>query len=210
MRHFMMVGTGLLLTLGAVTARADETAADPIATAHAERLAVGTCGTCHGVRGVSEQPKYPRLAAQNAGYLAAQLRAFRGQQRGDPEAIGYMWGMSAQLEDSTIDALGAYYAAQPAGKPLASGTAASVTLGREIYEKGVEASGVPACSACHGADGHGIADFPRLAGQHAQYVMKQLASFQNNMRNVAVMHGVATGLKGEEMNAVAAFIETQP
>jgi cytochrome c553 len=211
MHYFKILGAGLLLSLGAAAARADDVAAtDPVVAAHAERLAIGTCGTCHGVRGISQQPKYPRLAGQNAGYLAAQLRAFRGQQRGDPDAIGYMWGMSASLEDSTIDALAAYYAAQPAGAPLAAADAATVSRGREIYEKGIASAGVPACSACHGPDGHGIADFPRLAGQHAQYVMKQLASFQSNMRNVAVMHGVASALNLEQVSAVAAFIESQP
>ena len=118
MRNAIILGAGLLLTLGVGATRADEPVADPAATAHAERLAIGTCGTCHGVRGVSQQPKYPRLAGQNPSYLAAQLRAFRGQQRGDPDAIGYMWGMSASLEDSTIDALAAYYAAQPAPPAL--------------------------------------------------------------------------------------------
>jgi mono/diheme cytochrome c family protein len=53
-------------------------------------------------------------------------------------------------------------------------------------------------------------DFPRLAGQHAQYVLKQLASFQSNMRNVAVMHGVAQNLRVAEMESVAAFLEVQP
>ena len=210
MRNAIILGAGLLLTLGVGATRADEPVADPAATAHAERLAIGTCGTCHGVRGVSQQPKYPRLAGQNPSYLAAQLRAFRGQQRGDPEAIGYMWGMSASLEDSTIDALAAYYAAQPAPPATANGDAAMVARGHDIFEKGVESAGVPACAACHGADAHGIADFPRLAGQHSQYVMKQLTSFQNNMRNVAVMHGVAQGLKTDEMRSVAAFLETLP
>ncbi len=209
MRNSIVMSVGLMLSLGAGVVRA-ENVVDPAVTAHAERLAVGVCGTCHGVRGVSQQPKYPRLSAQNAGYLATQLRAFKSQQRGDPDAIGYMWGMSAALEDSTIDALGAYYAAQPAGSPLSTGDAALVGRGREIYEKGIESGGVPACSACHGPDAHGIADFPRLAGQHAQYVLKQLSSFQNNMRNVAVMHGVAQGLKVDEMGAVAAFLETLP
>ncbi|MCX7057815.1 MAG: c-type cytochrome [Proteobacteria bacterium] len=209
MRNAIVIAASLVLTVGATAARADE-AADPIVTAHAERLAVGTCGTCHGVKGVSQQPKYPRLAGQNPSYLAAQLKAFRGQQRGDPDAIGYMWGMSASLEDGTIDALAAYYANQPAPAAGPSQDAAMVARGREIYEKGVESAGVPACSACHGPDAHGIADFPRLAGQHAQYVMKQLASFQNNMRNVAVMHGVAQALKVEEMRSVAAFMETLP
>src|SRR5690242_15719415 len=79
---------------------------------YAHRLAVGVCGTCHGVHGNGTQPKFPRLAAQNADYLAAQLRNFRSQTRGDSDAIGYMWGMAQPLNDATIDALAKYYAAQ--------------------------------------------------------------------------------------------------
>jgi cytochrome c553 len=198
----------VILMVGVQPARAEDEI-DPIVAAHAERVAIGTCAACHGVHGVSQQPKYPRLAGQNANYLAAQLRAFRGQTRGDPDAVGYMWGMSATLEDATVDALAAYYARQPSG-PGRAGTDATVSRGRDIYEHGIEAVGVPACSACHGPDARGIADFPRLAGQHAQYILKQLTSFQNNMRNVAVMHGVAQGLKGDEMHAVAAYLESLP
>jgi cytochrome c553 len=69
---------------------------------------------------------------------------------------------------------------------------------------------VPACGTCHGADARGQQDFPRLAGQHAQYVLKQLASFQSSMRNVAIMHGVAQNLRLPEMQAVAAYLEAQP
>jgi cytochrome c553 len=206
MRHAIVTGLGLLCALGLNVARADDV--DAATHEHAVRIAVGTCGTCHGPTGVSEQPKYPRLAGQNANYLAAQLKAFRSQTRGDADAIGYMWGMSSTLEDSTIDALAQYYASQKAG-PGKGGDAALVARGREIYEKGIEAVGVPACAACHGPDAHGMADFPRLAGQHEQYVMKQLNSFQTNMRNVAVMHGVAQGLKVEEMRAVAAYLAAQ-
>ena len=72
------------------------------------------------------------------------------------------------------------------------------------------AQGVPACSSCHGPDAHGLQDFPRLAGQHGQYVLKQLASFRSNMRNVAIMHGVAQNLNLDDMDAVAAFLEAQP
>ena len=204
-RHLTLVA--LLLSLMASSLLADEV--DPIARATAVRLAVGVCGTCHGPRGISQQPKYPRLAGQNANYLAAQLKAFHAQTRGDPDAIGYMWGMAGNLEDSTIDALAQYYASQPAGAGR-SGDPALVARGKVIYEEGLTAVGVPACAACHGPDAHGIGDFPRLAGQHAQYVLKQLNSFQSNMRNVAVMHGVAQGLKTGEMSAVAAFLESQP
>ena len=205
-RHVILAALGLLGAVAMASARADDV--DAYTKEHATRIAVGTCGICHGATGVSQQPKYPLLAGQNANYLAAQLKAFRSQTRGDADAIGYMWGMSAALEDSTIDALAQYYAAQVAS-PGRAGDARLVAHGRDIYEKGIESVGVPACGTCHGPDAHGLADFPRLAGQHAQYALKQLGSFQTNMRNVAVMHGVAQGLKLDEMRAVAAYLEAQ-
>jgi cytochrome c553 len=187
--------------------RADEPdAADKL---HAQKVAITVCGTCHGPQGNSTQPKFPRLAGQNVNYLATQLQAFRTQARGDPDAIGYMWGMAAELDDTSIGALASYYAAQ---KPAASrgGDAAAIARGREIYLQGIAAEGVPACSSCHGPDAHGMQDFPRLAGQHAQYVLKQLGSFQSNMRKVAIMHGVAQNLRLPEMQSVAAFLQAQP
>ena len=45
-------------------------------------------------------------------------------------------------------------------------------------------------------------------GSSAQYLLKQLRSFQNNLRNVAIMHGVAGGLQGSEMTAVAAYLQS--
>lgn len=196
-----------LLTLAVPGARADEP--DAGTRDYARKIAITVCGTCHGPRGNSTQPKYPRLAGQNAHYLVAQLKAFRAQTRGDPDALSYMWGMASQLDDDTIEALAAYYAGQKA-EPSASGTPAAISRGREIFANGVAAQGVPACSSCHGPDAHGLQDFPRLAGQHAQYVLKQLASFQSNMRNVAIMHGVAQNLNLDDMDVVAAFLEVQP
>lgn len=194
-----------VLSCAAGTADADEPNA--VSDAAAQRLAVGVCGTCHGATGNSEQPKFPRLAGQNANYLVAQLKAFRAQTRGDPDAIGYMWGMASPLDDTTIESLAKYYSAQSTG----TGRGASPELiarGRAIFEQGVASEGVPMCASCHGPDAHGIADFPRLAGQHAQYLLKQLGSFQSNMRNVAVMHGVALNLQRSEMEAVAAYLQS--
>ena len=205
--RFMPLAAAVGLIAAAAAVRADE--ADAPSRAYAQRLALTVCGTCHGKTGNSAQPKFPRLAGQNANYLAAQLKAFRSQTRGDPDAIGYMWGMASQLDDATIEALAAYYAAQQA-QPSASAGSAEASRGKEIYERGVAAQGVPACSSCHGPDAHGLQDFPRLAGQHAQYVLKQLGSFQSNMRNVAIMHGVAQNLNLNDMDAVAAFLEAQP
>jgi cytochrome c553 len=207
-RCLLLVAGTIALGMGNSALRAAEP--DAAAMARAQRLAITVCGTCHGRQGNSTQPKFPRLAGQAPHYLAAQLRAFRSQTRGDPDAISYMWGMAGELDDPTIDALAAYYAEQKPEPSSSGGDAALVARGREIYRHGIASQNVPACSACHGPDAHGVQDLPRLAGQHAQYVLKQLASFQSNMRNVAVMHGVAQNLRLPEMRAVAAFLEAHP
>jgi cytochrome c553 len=206
-RVLLLLAGAASFTAVSTVIHADEP--DPAVAAHAQLLAVTVCGTCHGAQGNSTHPKFPRLAGQSANYLAAQLKAFRGQTRGDPDAVGYMWGMAGELDDATIAALASYYSKQKA-EPSPRGNAALIARGREVYEHGVESEGVPACGACHGPDAHGVADFPRLASQHAQYLLKQLASFQSNMRNVAVMHGVAQNLRLQEMQAVAAYVEAAP
>ena len=195
--------TAALLFAGA--SLADEISAE--ARAAAQQVAVSTCATCHGPQGRSVVPKFPTLAGQHAGYLAAQLQAFKAQTRADPDALGYMWGMAAPLSDEMITALAAYYSAQAPGAG-SSGDAAAVARGAGIYTNGIAADGIPACTACHGPGAVGTAEFPRLAGQHQQYLLKQLRSFQNNLRNVAVMHGVAQGLKIDEIRDVAAYLQS--
>jgi cytochrome c553 len=196
-----LVWSGLRSALAADTDTANEQ--------YARQLAIAVCASCHGPRGNSEQPKYPRLAGQSTNYLIAQLRNFRAQTRGDSDAISYMWGMAAELSDDSIEALAKYYAGQ---HPIAraSSNSAEIARGREIYLHGIESQGVPACASCHGTDARGTADFPRLAGQHAQYILKQLGAFQSNMRNVAVMHGVAQNLRLAEMQTVATYLAAQP
>jgi cytochrome c553 len=194
-----------LLTVSARLAGADEV--DAGLQVAAEKIAVGTCANCHGPRGQSTFPKYPVLAGQHANYLAAQLQAFKAQTRGDPDAIGYMWGMASPLSDDVMTALAEYYGKQ---RPRAgdSGDPSQVARGKAIYQNGDAAQGVPPCAACHGPGAAGTDTYPRLAGQHVQYLMKQLRSFQNNMRNVAVMHGVARGLQDADMQAVATYLQS--
>jgi cytochrome c553 len=205
MKHSHLAALGLGALLAGQLALADDPA--PEALVAARHVAVTICANCHGQQGRSENPKFPRLAAQHPSYLAAQLRIFKTQGRGDPDAIAYMWGMAAPLSDELIDALAVYYGAQ---KPVRGTPSAALLLasGKSIYEEGVAGEGIPACASCHGPDASGTDDFPRLAGQSAQYLLKQLSSFQSNMRNVAVMHGVASGLKAQEMNAVAAYLQS--
>jgi cytochrome c553 len=171
------------------------------------RKTIDTCATCHGAGGKSVAPTFPNLAAQSAPYIETQLRAFRDQTRADPDAQAYMWGMASQLSDSIISALAAYYAAQPAaeGKP---GNAALIAKGKQLFEQGVPALQVPACATCHGKNGEGLVAFPRLAGQHGPYLLKQLLVIQNVLRTAPVMHGVVKDLNKDQLQAVVAYLES--
>jgi len=187
-----------------VTVAQDIGAEDRQAALH---IAVTTCATCHGAGGRSISPKFPSLAGQHASYLIAQLKNFKLQSRGDPDALGYMWGMAAPLNDELMAALADYYNRQQPANGIASASN-QVALGRDIYANGVAADGIPACAACHGPDAQGTDAFPRLRGLSAQYSLKQLRSFKNNLRDVATMHGVVSGLKTADMKAVVDYLQS--
>ena len=81
--------------------------------------------------------------------------------------------------------------------------------GRAIYEGGIPEAKVQACIACHGKNAEGNTMFPRLAGQHAEYLVKQLVLFKSSLReggNAPIMHGITTGMSFEQMEAVAAYL----
>jgi cytochrome c553 len=171
------------------------------------RKTLETCGTCHGINGRSVAPTFPNLAGQSAPYIELQLHAFKDQSRADPDAQAYMWGMASQLNDVTISGLASYFAAQPAaaGTP---GNPALIAQGRKVYEEGVPARQIPPCATCHGPRAQGMATFPRLAGQHAPYLLKQLLVIQSVLRMAPVMHGVVKDLTRDQMQAVVAYLES--
>src|SRR6202521_6033981 len=170
--------------------------------------AVQTCGTCHGTNGRSVSPTFPNLAAQTAPYIEAQLKAFKDQTRADPDAQVYMWGMAAQLSDAQISELAVYFSKQSAPAPGKSGSPAAVARGKQVFEEGVPARQIPPCASCHGAHGEGQATFPRLAGQHAPYLLKQLLVIQNVLRTAPVMHGVIKDLTKDQMQSVVVYLES--
>ena len=174
----------------------------------AVKTVVQTCSTCHGPNGRSVSPTFPNLAAQTAPYLEVQLKAFKDQSRADPDAQAYMWGMASQLSDATITSLAAYFSAQPAAAPGKPGDAALIAKGKRLFEEGVPARQIPPCASCHGAHAEGQAIFPRLAGQHAPYLLKQLLVIQNVLRTAPVMHGVIKDLTRDQMQSVVAYLES--
>jgi cytochrome c553 len=174
----------------------------------AEEKAVNLCSTCHGARGISTSSEFPILAAQRPGYLAAQIDAFRKQTRAEKDAHDFMWGIAGRLDEKIVDGIAAYYAAQPPA-PGRTDDPALVAKGKELFDKGLADRGIPACASCHGANGEGIADFPRLAGQHAKYVAKQLTYIQTLTRAAPVMHGIVKDLTPVEIQAVATYVQSK-
>jgi cytochrome c553 len=173
----------------------------------ATHIAFGTCAGCHGPHGISFVPRFPNLAGQSAGYLAAQLKAFRTHTREEPDAAAFMWGIAASLDEHQIDAVAEYYASQDP----ATGTVFDSSLerlGKRIYEHGLPTQKVAPCIACHGSRGEGVADFPRLAGQRAPYLRSQLRAFQQKLRSADVMNAVAGGLTQEDVEALAAYLQS--
>jgi cytochrome c553 len=196
-----------LLLATAVTSAAAQNNPTDVKKA-AEEKAVNLCSTCHGPRGVSTSPEFPILAAQRKGYLEAQIDAFRKRTRAEKDAHDFMWGIAGNLDEAIIGSIADYYASQPpaAGR---SDDPALIAKGKELFDKGVAERGIPACMACHGADAAGVADFPRLAGQHAKYVVKQLNYIQSLVRAAPVMHGIVKDLAPAEIQAVAAYVQSK-
>jgi len=150
--------------------------------ASADNYQLSTCFICHGTAGQSYNPNFPKLAAQPAPYLVNQMNAFHTHSRADADAVNYMWGMAAQLNAADIQAIANYFAAQAPGPQNSPGDAAKIASGKSLYSAGIPAIGVPACAACHGANGQGLATFPRLAGQFKSYLTKQLHAFKDGSR----------------------------
>ncbi|HVQ62519.1 MAG TPA: c-type cytochrome [Burkholderiales bacterium] len=191
------------LACAAPSLRAQETDATKVATQ--------VCATCHGPRGDSISPGFPKIGGQRAEYLEGQLKAFRDHTRADPMAQAYMWGMTAQLGDDMIKKLAVFYSGQKPvpGKP---GNAALVQKGGAIYAQGIPEARVQACATCHGKGAEGNAVFPRLAGQHAEYLVKQLVLFKSSLReggNAPMMHNISTGMTFEQMEAVATYLASR-
>ena len=208
MQNFALAGAAAaVLALAAGCAHPDRSRnlADPKVSA--TTLAQQVCSNCHGMTGNSVSPNFPNLAGQQPAYFIAQLNGFRSHSRQDPAGFEYMWGLSRSLTDAQTEGLAAYYAAQKALAQPVEGERGRIDAGKAIFETGIAANSVPACMGCHGAQGQGMATFPRLAGQHADYTEAQLVAFRGGVRkNSAQMMGVAAKMNDREIKAVADYI----
>ncbi len=184
----------------------------------------GVCAACHGVTGHSASDTFPNLAGQNVQYIVKQLTDFKAGNRTD----AMMAPMAANLSGQDMADLAAYFSSQSRTVETASADTASAntvsaspaanvavvtkTTAAAIFagnaKAGQEKSAM--CTACHGTDGNSVVpSYPKLAGQSANYLAKQLADFKSGVRKNAVMAPMAAGLSDTDMQDLAAFFAIQ-
>jgi cytochrome c553 len=205
----MKLVVSLVAALAATSAFAITPAAGPASKGDpkaAESVVNQVCAACHAVDGNSATAANPKLAGLNAEYLNKQLGEFKSGAR--KNAI--MSGIVAKLSPQDMLNLAAYYSAQQP-KPGTSKDQQLALLGQKIYRGGVQGAGVPACASCHGPQGKGIpTQFPRLAGQHGDYIYTQLNAFRVEARAndaAKMMRSIAAKMTDADMKAVSAYIQ---
>jgi cytochrome c553 len=171
------------------------------------------CKTCHGLSGQGYMGYFPipRLAGQQPQYIENQLRAFIERRRSNP----IMFNVAHVLSPSMLTALADHFRnLNP--KPFGGAPRGSLAEGKRIFEDGLPESNVPACSACHGTEGKGQNEIPRLAGQLYAYTVGQLTGWKSErgqgsaVDTSAIMAPTAHNLTRSQVEAVAAYISNLP
>jgi len=179
-------------------------------TARAQQIVTQVCAACHGADGNSVAAVNPNLAGQDADYITLQLAHFKAGIRPNPT----MQAMAAPLSDEDMRALGDYFSRQKP-KGLAARDPSLVKSAQQLWRGGDASNAVPACASCHSPTGAGIPkNYPRLAGQWAEYTYAQLKAFKAGERgadaagkdvNGRVMQSIARQMSDAQMKAVADY-----
>jgi cytochrome c553 len=167
------------------------------------------CKTCHGLQGQGYLGYFPmpRLAGQQSEYIEAQLRAFIERRRTNP----IMFNVAHVLSPSMLTALATHFRGLNP-KPFGGAPRGSLAEGKRIFDEGLPEANVPACSACHGAEGKGQNEIPRLAGQLYAYTVGQLTGWKKErgqgsaVDTSAIMAPTAHNLTRSQVEAVAAYV----
>lgn len=161
------------------------------------------CAACHGADGNSGSPVNPKLAQQHPEYLIKQLKEFKSGVRKN----AVMQGLAAGLSDDDMRNI-SFWLASKKIKPGFAKDKELVALGERIYRGGVADRQIAACAGCHNPSGAGNpAQYPRLAGQHADYTAAQLVAYRDGSRgNSLQMSQVAAKLNDREIKALADYV----
>ena len=199
-----------LLVVGGVSgavASSEQAPAQPVADPQAGEAKAGSiCIACHGPMGNSINPVWPKLAGQHPEYIYKQIMDFKGGKR---ENI-LMSPQAAALTEQDARDVAAFYSKQT--QSPGETDPAALALGERVYRGGNPETGVPACSGCHGPAGlgAGVSRFPRISGQHADYVKQTLGYFRTGTRANdpnGMMRGVAARMTDQEIAAVSQYVQ---
>ena len=190
--------------------------AAPVTAVQAQDAAAGEkkvamCIGCHGIVGYQasfpEIHKVPKIAGQGAKYIVAALVAYKKGDRKHPT----MRAIAASMSDQDMADVAAFYEAQAAGssiKTVAASTPPEAVAA--LLTKG-------GCASCHGADYSKPIDpsYPKIAGQHADYLYVALKSYQVEGnpqvgRNNAIMGGIAKQFTRKELKQMADYLGGMP
>jgi cytochrome c553 len=200
-----------------------------VGDAKAGQAKATVCGACHGMEGNSAAPNFPKLAGQGERYLIKQIHDIKdwdletnpAKKATTGRAVLEMTGLLTAVSDQDIADISAYFASQSTQLSGSKKMEVQVNsglkvdameLGAKTYRAGNIANGLPACTGCHAPDGKGNAPagFPRLSGQHPDYIEKQLNNFRLGNRindgDTAPMRAIADKLSDAEIKALANFI----
>lgn len=171
-----------------------------------------TCVACHGADGNSQLAMYPKLAGQHAKYIEKQLRDLKlgmtsGGKQGRMDPV--MSGMAMPLTEQDMKDLGVYYASLPISHNTTPENV--VEAGKVLYTAGDAERGLTACIACHGPRGNGteLSGFPKISGQHADYIKAQLEKFRDGSRSNdmnAMMRDIAKKLTDEDIDTLSKYV----
>jgi cytochrome c553 len=200
---------GILVIVSSGTGRAKD--ADNVGfSEHALQAKIEYCKTCHGVsgQGFHGSTPIPRLAGQQPQYIENQLKAFIERRRDNK----YMYNVAHALSPAMQTALARHFY-RLNSKPLGGAPKELVAEGKKLYEQGVLSADVPPCASCHGPEGKGDGEFPRLAGQLHDYIFNKLTNWSKERGQdpkhpdtSAIMQPIAHNLTTAQIAAVAAYL----
>ena len=171
-----------------------------------------TCVACHSADGNSLITQYPKIAGQHAGYIEKQLAELKlgietSGEKGRYDPV--MSPMAMSLSDQDRQDLAAYYSSLPISDN--STPEDVVEQGKTLYLAGNAERGLTACVACHGPRGNGTAlsGFPKISGQHADYIKIQLTKFRAGERKNdlnEMMRDIAMKLTDKEIDTLSKYV----
>ena len=208
MKRFLPLLAGVAAAASVLAAdHAPAASGDP---AKGQQIVAAVCSACHNADGNSTIVTNPKLAGQHPEYLLKQMRNFKSDGGKPAERISPVMNamVTAYTEDQMRD-IAAFLSEQKRKGEVAKNPE-TIEFGRKLFRAGDQSKGLPACAACHGPSGAGIpAQYPRIAGQFAEYTEAQLKGFRAGERtndSNKMMRMVTIKMTDAEIKAVSDYV----